>query len=105
MRVGDDFRIRSSSELYELLNGIDVEQRINIQLLRWLGHVVRMEKDAPARRVFDAGICGSRRGLHTRRVGLLDANARDRIPGQSSKMKYEKYFFGDFLSADFWQKL
>ena len=27
----------------------------------WLGHVVRMEKDAPARRVFDAGICGCRR--------------------------------------------
>ena len=21
------------------------------------------------------------------------------------KTKYEKYFFGDFLSADFWQKL
>ena len=27
------------------------------------------------------------------------------ISGQSSKKKYEKYFFGDYLSADFWQKL
>ena len=61
MRVGDDFRIRFNSELYELLNDMDVVQRINIQRLRWLGHVVRMEEDAPARRVFDAGICGSRR--------------------------------------------
>ena len=26
------------------------------------------------------------------------------MPGQSSIMKYEKYFLGDFLSADFWQK-
>ena len=26
------------------------------------------------------------------------------IPGQSSKMKYEKYLFGDFLTEDFWQK-
>ena len=34
VRVGDGFCIR----------------------LRWLGHVVRMEEDAPARRVFDAGI-------------------------------------------------
>ena len=35
---------------------------------------------------------------------LLDAKARVCIPGQSSKIKYEKYFFGDILSADFWQK-
>ena len=55
--------IRFNSELYELLNDIDILQRINIQRLRWLGHVVRMEEYAPARRVFDAGICGSlRRG-------------------------------------------
>ena len=50
-----------NSELYELLNDMDVVQRINIQRLGLLGHVVRMEEDAPARRVFDAGICGSRR--------------------------------------------
>ena len=56
VRVGDDSRIRFNSELYELLNDIDVVQRINIQQLRWLGHVVRMKEDAPARRIFDAGI-------------------------------------------------
>ena len=61
MQVGDDFRIRFNSELYELLNDMDVVQRINIQRLRWLGHVVRMQEDAPVRRVFDAGICGRRR--------------------------------------------
>ena len=65
VRVDDDLRIRFNSELYELLNNMDVVQRINIQWLRWLGYVVRMEKDAPARRVFDARICGSRRrGRH-----------------------------------------
>ena len=26
-------------------------------------------------------------------------------PRPDIKTKYEKYFFGDFLSADFWQKL
>ena len=56
VRVGDDFRIRFNSELYELLNDMDIVQRINIQQLSWLGHVVRMEEDAPTRRVFDAGI-------------------------------------------------
>ena len=36
---------------------MDVVQRINIQRpCRWLGHVVRMEEDAPARRVFDAEV-------------------------------------------------
>ena len=43
MRVGDDFRIRYYSELYELFHDMDVVQRIIIQRLRWLGHVVRME--------------------------------------------------------------
>ena len=61
VRVGDDFRIRFNSELYELLNDIDVMQRINIQRLRWLGHVIRMEENGPARRVFDASICRSQR--------------------------------------------
>ena len=37
--------------------------------------------------------------------GLLDAKAWVRIPGQPSKIKHEKYFFGDFFLADFWQKL
>ena len=36
-------------------------------------------------------------------VGLLVAKAWDRIPGQSSKMKSEKYLFGEYLSTDFWQ--
>ena len=53
VRVGDDFRIR-----YVDINDLDVMQRINIQWLSWLGHVVRMEKDAPVRRVFDTGIYG-----------------------------------------------
>ena len=62
VRVGDDFRIRFNSEL---LNDIDVVQRINYHRLRWLGHAVRMEEDAPARWVFDLWICGSRRrGQH-----------------------------------------
>ena len=33
---------------------MDVANRINIQRFRCLGHVVRMDKDAPPRRVLDA---------------------------------------------------
>ena len=59
MRAVHDFCIRSNNELYVLLNDIDVVQCINI----WRGQVVQMPPfaDAPARRVFDEGICGSRR--------------------------------------------
>ena len=42
--VGNDFRIRYNSKLYELLNDLDVVQHINIERLSWL-----------------AGIYGSRR--------------------------------------------
>ena len=44
MRVGDDFHIGFNSKLYEFLNDVDDVQRI---MLRWLGHVVRMEEDIP----------------------------------------------------------
>ena len=60
IRVGDDFRIRFNSELYELLNEMDVVQRINIQRLR-SAMSFGMEKDPQERWVFDARICGSRR--------------------------------------------
>ena len=68
VRVGDDFRFRSNSKLYELLNYMDIVQRINIQRLCWLGYIVRMDENVSVKRVFDTRICGSRgRG----RPGLL----------------------------------
>ena len=50
VRDDDDFRIRSSSEPYELLNDID-----KCSVLISSGLVVRMEEYAPAKRVFNAG--------------------------------------------------
>ena len=40
---------------------MDVAKRINNQRFRWFGHVVRMDEDAPLRRVFDAVVGGHRR--------------------------------------------
>ena len=64
-RVGDDYRIRTNRELYELFNDMDVVKRINNQRFRWLGHVVRIDEDAPLRRVFDA-VVGAHRRMRTR---------------------------------------
>ena len=58
--VGDEFRIRINSELYELRNDIYFVPCTNIQRLRWFFHIVQVNEDAPARRVFDSGIYRSR---------------------------------------------
>ena len=47
VRVGDDYHIRTNLELYELYNDMDVANRINNQRFRWVGHIVRMDEDAP----------------------------------------------------------
>ncbi|XP_051859298.1 uncharacterized protein LOC127565328 [Drosophila albomicans] len=59
--VDDVYRIRYNHELYELYGDVDVASRVKSQRLRWLGHVARMDEDAPARKVFDAMIVGTRR--------------------------------------------
>ena len=56
--VGDDYRIRTNRELYELFNAMHVAKRINNQRFRWFGHVVRLDADSPPRRVFDAVVGG-----------------------------------------------
>ena len=38
-------------------------------------------------------------------IYIYVAVVRVRAPCQASKTKYEKYFFGDLLSPDVWQKL
>jgi len=52
---------RHNRELYELYDETDLVTWIKIQRLRWLGHVVRMNDDAPARAVFDSNPEGRRR--------------------------------------------
>ena len=63
LHVGNgEYRRRWNDELYELYDDIDIAQRIKIQRLRWLGHVVRMDTNAPALKVFDAVPAGGSRG-------------------------------------------
>ncbi|XP_054085666.1 LINE-1 retrotransposable element ORF2 protein isoform X1 [Zeugodacus cucurbitae] len=57
-----EYRRRWNDELYELYDDIDIVQRIKRQRLRWLGHVVRMDENTPALKVFDAVPAGGSRG-------------------------------------------
>ena len=43
---------------HELFSDMDLAKTINIQRIRWLGHVVRMDEPATPRRVFDAVVGG-----------------------------------------------
>ena len=53
VRVGDDYRIRTNRELYELLIWTFLSELI-------ISGYVRMDEDAPPRRVFDAVVRGHR---------------------------------------------
>ena len=59
--VNNEYRRRMNQELYELYSDMDIVRRIRIQRLRWLGHVGRMNQDAPARKAFDNEYEGTRR--------------------------------------------
>ena len=54
--------MRTNRELYELFNDMDVAKRINNQLFLWFGYAVRMDEDAPPRRVVDAVVGGQTTG-------------------------------------------
>lgn len=60
VRIAHDFRTQKNKEMYDLLNDMDVVQRINIQRLRRFKHVGRMEEDVSAEQIFDAGIKASK---------------------------------------------
>ena len=49
-----EWRIRWNQELYDIYDDIDVVKRIQIQRIRWLGHVARMDSSNPVRKVFES---------------------------------------------------
>ena len=46
--------MRWNQELYDIYDDIGVRQRIEIQRLRCLGHVARMDSSNPVRKVFES---------------------------------------------------
>ena len=69
LRIGNcEYRSRWNDELNEIYGNVDIVQRFKRQRLRWLGHIVRMDENTHALKVFDAVLIGGRRG--TRRPPL-----------------------------------
>jgi hypothetical protein len=55
-----EWRIKYNDELYTLYIESDIITYIKINHLRWAGHVIRLEEQNPARRVFAAVVEGRR---------------------------------------------
>lgn len=61
VHIGDEWRIRLNNELYSLFNDVTIISRIQRQQTRWLGHVWRMNRDAPPKKIVDTQPIGTRR--------------------------------------------
>ena len=66
--VDDEYRRRMNHELYQLFSDIDIVRRIELQRLRWLGHVVRMDEDAPAQKAYKSEPAYGSRRRERRRI-------------------------------------
>jgi hypothetical protein len=55
-----EWRIKYNNELYTSYKESDIVTYIKINLLRWAGHVIRLEEQNPARRVLVAVVEGRR---------------------------------------------
>ena len=60
VRIDGECRRRYNDELYGLYSDTDLGSRIKVQRLRWLGHVERIDINAPARKVFESNPKGRR---------------------------------------------
>ena len=64
LNIGDGEYCRwRNDELCKLYDDNDIVQRMKIQRLRWLRHVVQMDESTPALKVFDVASSGGSRAV------------------------------------------
>ena len=61
IQEGDIWRIRNNEELNRSINGEDIVKFIDVQRIRWLGHVKRMEVGAMPRKMMEGRLFTGRR--------------------------------------------
>jgi hypothetical protein len=55
------WRIRNDQELSELHKYVDVVADVKLEILEWIGHVVRMDQGRTVKKIFESKPEGSRR--------------------------------------------
>lgn len=78
--VEGEWRIRYNHELYQLYEHPNIADKIRTKRLRWAGHLVRMDDNAPAKRVFSLQPEGTRRRGRQRKrwVDLVEQDTREK---------------------------
>ena len=61
VKEGDIWRIRNNKEVNEVLEGENIVKFIKVQRLRWLGHIMRMQKERTPNAIYTAKMEGKRR--------------------------------------------
>jgi hypothetical protein len=98
MNDNGEWRIKYNNELYTLYKDSDIITYIKINRLRWAGHVIRLEKQNPARRVFAAVVEGRRQ------KGRPKLRWEDGVTGDAKKMG-ERHWRSTATNRDGWQRL
>ena len=65
-----NWRRRYNFELDKLFGDVDALKFINLNRMRWAGHIMRMEHDRAILRVFNSVPFGQRQGVGRKRDGL-----------------------------------
>jgi hypothetical protein len=93
-----EWKLKYSDELYTLYKDSHVITYININRLRWAGHVIRLEEQNLARQVFAAEIEGRRQ------KGRPKLKWEDGLTGDAKKLG-ERHWRSIARNMDEWQKL
>jgi hypothetical protein len=60
VNIDNIWRIRNNMEIDKLIEGADIVRFINAQIIKWLGHIQRMDQARPARKLLDWKPMGTR---------------------------------------------
>ena len=60
VNIDDIWRIRNNMEIDKLKEGADIVRFIKAKRIKWLGHIQRMDRARPARRLLDWKPMGTR---------------------------------------------
>jgi hypothetical protein len=77
-------RIRNNIETDNLIEGADIGRFIKAQIIKWLGHIQRMEQARPTRKLLDWKHMG------TRPVGKTKTTMTRKFHGRSKKPESQK---------------
>ena len=102
IKVGEDYRIRHNDELYRLFQEADIVRILQINRLRWAGHVIRRPEDAPVHATMKADFHDGKRSRGRQKNSWADNVAKDaEVLGirDWKKVAKDRAKFRNFLNA------